>query len=170
MVLRRLHSSKPRGISATRMPKHSESEDEGARGSAAQQTYPMGLSPSPSPGGRGDWTLVLVRPAALLTQKTLELLCQLFTADRLFGLSGRTLGALGRPASLTLQVFDVGRNLGVFGNRFSYTCVKLTCFFLHLRQKRRQAHNLQTTAHDGENALGVGLRRNIVRHVGPDAC
>src|SRR2546426_5066351 len=36
-----------------------------------------------------------------------------------------------RTASLTFEVFDVGCNLRIFGNRFRYTCVKLPCFLLH---------------------------------------
>src|SRR5215510_1261428 len=112
----------------------------------------------------------LLWSAALLTQEALELLCQLFTADGSFGPSRRPLGLLGGTAGLTFQVFDMGRNLGVFGNGLSHPGVKIPCLFLHLRQKRWQADNLQTTAHHGKYALGVGPRRNIVRHVRPDAC
>jgi len=79
---------------------------------------------------------VLLWPAALLAQEALKLLCKLFTADGTFGSSCRTLGLLGRTAGLTLQIFDMGRNLGVFGNGLSHPGVKIPCLFLHLRQKR----------------------------------
>src|SRR5256885_5693 len=111
------------------MLKRSKSEDEWESrggGEGEKKASCASLSHSPS--------LVLLWTSALLTQKTLELLCQLFTADRLFGLSSRTLGLLGRTASLTLEVFDMSCNFGIFGNRFRYTCVKLTCLFFHLRQ------------------------------------
>src|SRR5262245_13684838 len=113
---------------------------------------------------------VLLWSAALLAQEALELLCQFFTADGPLAPSCRTLGLLRCTAGLTLQIFDMGRNLGVFSNGLSHPGIKIPCFFLHLRQKRWQAHNLQTTAHNGKNALGIGPCRNIVRHVCPDAC
>src|SRR5262249_45724273 len=77
----------------------------------------------------------LLWSAALLTQEALELLCQLFTADRSFAPSRRSLGLLGGTAGLTVQVFDMGRNLGVFGNSLSHPAIKIPCLFLHLRQK-----------------------------------
>src|SRR6266446_5183579 len=45
---------------------------------------------------------VLLWSTALLAQVALELLCQLFTTDRPFAPSHRTLGWLGRSAGLTL--------------------------------------------------------------------
>src|SRR5919109_2765598 len=77
---------------------------------------------------------VLLWSAALLAQEALELLCQLFTADGSFTPSRRPLGLLGGTAGLTLQIFDVRCNLGVFGNGLSHPGVKISCLFLHLRQ------------------------------------
>src|SRR2546428_12477923 len=68
--------------------------------------------------------LALLWSAALLTQKTFELLCQIVTAHGFCRLSRRRFGLLWRTISPTLQVFDMRRNLWGFGNRPSHPCVK----------------------------------------------
>ena len=80
--------------------------------------------------------LALLWSAALLTQKTFELLCQIVTAHGFCRLSRRRFGLLWRTISQTLQVSDMRRNLGIFGNRLSHACIKITRLFLQLRQKR----------------------------------
>ena len=97
---------------------------------------------------------VLLGSAALLTQEALELLRELFTADRPFAPCGRTWWLLGGTTGLTLQFPYMGSNLRVFGNGLRHPGVKIAGLF-SFREKGRQANNLHTTAHQGENALGI---------------
>src|SRR5438552_3569043 len=77
------------------------------RGRVASVAIPIRLRCWPQYGEGGVLVCsispsVLLWSTALLAQVALELLCQLFTADRSFAPSRRTLGWLGRSAGLTL--------------------------------------------------------------------